>query len=315
MILPGPLVAIVGPTASGKSALADRLAEVLDSSVVSVDAMQVYRGMDIGTAKVPVDERKRPLLMVDVADITEDYSVKLYQRDARACVDALLAEGRTPVLCGGTGLYLNAIVDDMRFPAGEKGGRHRNRYEALLASEGAAALHALLAERDPASAELIHPNNSRRVVRALEMLDEGTSYAEHHRGLAHRAAVYDVRIWGIACDRTQLYQRIDERVDEMFETGLVDEVIRLKDAGLRRSRTASQAIGYKEVLEALDGLISLDDARELVKRRTRHYAKRQLSWFRHDDRVRWVEGDSPEALQTILGDLECPRTDSHEGED
>ncbi len=315
MRLPGPLVAIVGPTASGKSALADHLAEALGSSVVSVDAMQVYRGMDIGTAKVPVEERRRPLLMVDVADVTEDYSVKLYQRDARACVDALLAERRTPVLCGGTGLYLNAIVDDMRFPAGEKGGRQRSRYEGLLASVGPDALHALLAERDPASAGLIHPNNSRRVVRALEMLDEGTSYAEHHEGLAHRAAVYDVRIWGITCDRAVLYRRIDRRVDEMFDAGLVDEVVRLRDTGLRRSRTASQAIGYKEVLEALDGLISLDEARELVKRRTRHYAKRQLSWFRHDGRVRWLEGDPSEASQAILADLGRPGSGPNEGGD
>ena len=177
------VLAVVGPTASGKSATAELVAERLGTSVVSVDAMQVYRGMDVGTAKTPACERRVPLLMVDVCDPLENYSVSLFQRDARSCVDALLSGGRDAVLCGGTGLYLDAVIDEMEFPSGEKGGERRRAYEGLLAERGPAALHDLLAERDPRSARLIHPNNSRRVVRALEMLDEGTSYAEHHEGL------------------------------------------------------------------------------------------------------------------------------------
>ena len=304
MSLPGPLVAIVGPTASGKSTLAEHIACELSTSVVSVDAMQVYRGMDIGTAKVPVEQRRCPLLMVDVADIGQDYSVKLYQRDARACVDNLLASHSVPVLCGGTGLYLNAIIDDMRFPAGEKGGLRRTAYERELEELGAQALFQKLVERDPRSAELIHPNNVRRVIRALEMLDEGSSYATHHEGLAALAPRYDARIWAIDVERTELYRRIDERVDLMFAQGLVDEVSRLRDLGLKRSKTASQAIGYKEVLEALDGIVTLDEARETIKKRTRHYAKRQLSWFRHDKRVRWIDArDLDGTARTIVLDL------------
>lgn len=307
MTLPGPVIAIVGPTASGKSALAERIAVELGTSVVSVDAMQVYRGMDIGTAKVPLEERRCPLLMVDVADVSEDYSVKLYQRDARACVDELLASGKVPVLCGGTGLYLNAVIDEMVFPAGEIGGTTRKVYEERLRREGAHALHALLAERDPESAALIHPNNARRVVRALEMLDEGTSYAVHHEGLKRRAARYDARIWGIECDREQLYLRIGHRVDEMFDQGLVDEVKKLCDEGLMEAKTASQAIGYKEVLEAFAGRMTMDRAREVIKTRTRRYAKRQISWFKNDARVRWIGVDDvDEAATRVVLDLLQP---------
>ena len=302
-----PVVCVVGPTASGKSALAELGATRLGSSVVSVDAMQVYRGMDVGTAKTPVAERRCPLLMVDVVDPDEDYSVQRFQTDARACVDALLAEGLTPVLCGGTGLYLNAVIDEMTFPVGEKDGGVRERYERIAAERGADALHELLAERDPESAALIHPNNVRRVVRALEMSDEGVSYARHHEGLHERAAHYPARIWGLSWPREDLYARIDARVDQMVEAGLVEEVRALAGRGLTTDVTAGQAIGYKEILEALSGRVELGEAVELVKRRTRRYAKRQLSWFRHDGRVRWLEMGElglEEACERIVSDLE-----------
>ncbi|WP_346695966.1 tRNA (adenosine(37)-N6)-dimethylallyltransferase MiaA [Thermophilibacter mediterraneus] len=297
---------IVGPTASGKSAVAELVALALGSSVVSVDAMQVYRGMDVGTAKTPAAERRCPLLMVDVADPLEDYSAQRFQAEARGCVDRLLSEGRVPVLAGGTGLYLNAVIDEMSFPAGEKDGELRRRYEALAREEGPLALHGLLASRDPASAALIHPNNVRRVVRALEMLDEGTSYAAHHEGLHERAAHYDALVWGLSMSRERLYARIDGRVDQMVAAGLVDEVRALAARGLSPELTAGQAIGYKEVLEALSGSCTLDEAVERVKLRTRRYAKRQLSWFRHDPRVRWIdldEVDCEEAARRIVAEL------------
>lgn len=307
MTVPGPVVCIVGPTASGKSALASLLAAQLGSEVISVDAMQVYRGMDIGTAKTPSAERTVPLRMVDVADVTESYSVQRFQGDARACVDALLAAGRTPVLCGGTGLYLNAVIDEMEFPAGEKGDARRTRYEQLAKEQGPESLYALLLERDPKSARLIHPNNVRRVVRALEMLDEGVSYADQHEGLHRRALHYRARVWGLAMEREHLYQRIDERVDAMMAAGLLDEVERLARCGLAANTSAGQAIGYKELLEALEGATSVDEAVELIKRRTRRYAKRQLSWFRHDGRVRWIDLETTDidgACNLILDDLE-----------
>lgn len=295
----GRVVAIVGPTASGKSALAELVALRLGSSVVSVDAMQVYRGMDVGTAKTPVEDRRCPLLMVDVCSPLENYSVSLFQRDARRVVDALIAEGTTPVLCGGTGLYLNAVIDEMEFPSGETGGEARAAYERVAEERGPAALHALLAERDPRSAELIHPNNVRRVVRALEMLDEGVSYASHHEGLHARLPHYDAVIWGLTMSRGRLYERIDARVDEMMAGGLVEEVSRLAAEGLGPNVTAGQAIGYKEVLEALSGRVSLSEAVAQVKARTRRYAKRQLSWFRNDGRVRWLDLDETSAEDAV----------------
>ena len=305
---------VVGPTASGKSAVSELVALELGSSVVSVDAMQVYRGMDVGTAKTPVAERRAPLLMVDVADPLESYSVQLFQGQARACVDALLAEGRLPVLAGGTGLYLNAVIDEMSFPSGEKDDERRRSYEALAAERGPEGLHALLAERDPESAELIHPNNVRRVARALEMLDEGVSYARHHEGLHERRPHYDARIWGLTMARERLYARIDERVDQMVAAGLVEEVRGLAERGLTTERTAGQAIGYKEVLEALSGSCTMDEAIEQVKLRSRRYAKRQLSWFRHDGRVRWIDLDACDvegAARQIVSEL---REEAADGE-
>lgn len=304
--LPGPVVCIAGPTASGKSSLADAVAMELGSVVVSVDAMQVYRGMDVGTAKTPPAERPVPLLMVDVADIEEDYSVVRYQRDARICVDDVLGRGLTPVLCGGTGLYLDAVIDEMDFPAGEARSVRREAYERYEAEHGVRGLYELLRQRDPASARLLHPNNARRVERALEMLDDGTSYTEQNARLKTRPRHYDARVWALTMDRAKLYARINRRVDAMFERGLVDEVRGLCARGLADSITSRQAIGYKEVIEALRGESSLDEARERIKTRSRRYAKRQLSWLRRDGRVRWLDldrMDMSEAKERILGDL------------
>ena len=300
------VICIVGATASGKSAVADQVAASLGSSVISIDAMQVYRGMDIGTAKTPAGERRAPLLMVDVCEVTDDYSVQLFQRDARACADGLLESGLTPVLCGGTGLYLDAVIDEMTFPSGSRNGDRREHYELLARELGAQGLWELLRGRDEASAAIIHPNNERRVVRALEMLDEGVSYAAHHDGLLRRAPHYDATIWGLSWDRETLYARIDARVDAMFEQGLVGEGERLVDNGLARDSTAGQAIGYKEVMDALEGRCGMDEAREQVKARSRRYAKRQLSWLRRDGRVRWIDmaGTGPErACELVLAGM------------
>ena len=306
MMLPGPVICIVGPTASGKSALADELALRLGVSVLSVDAMQVYRGMDIGTAKTPLQERRVPLEMVDVADVSQDYSVALFQREARAVIDHALSLGKAPILCGGTGLYLDAVVDEMDFPAGEVGDERRSRYEDLAQSLGSQGLWDLLDSRDQASARIIHPNNVRRVVRALELLDEGTSYAQQHEGLKTRSPHYVARIWGLSMPRERLYARIDRRVDLMFEQGLVNEVRLLCEHGLRACRTASQAIGYKEVIEYLDGIRTLDECRSLIKQRTRRYAKRQLSWLRRDGRARIIDlsvTGVDEACRLIIDDM------------
>lgn len=311
MTLPGPVLAIVGPTASGKSALADEVAYRLGSEVVSVDSMQVYRGMDIGTAKTPVDLRRCPLRMVDVCCATFDYSVQMFQHDARVVVDELLDAGKVPVLCGGTGLYLDSVIDEMEFPSGAKGEESRSSYERLATDIGPDALHRILAERDLASAQLIHPNNVRRVVRALEMLDEGRSYARHHEGLKKREPHYEALIWAIEVDRETLYERINARVDSMMSDGLLDEVKLLVDAGLTTDMTAGQAIGYKELIDYLEGRTEFPDAVETIKARTRRYAKRQLSWLRRDGRARWVniQGRSVEGAADIIIDvLSCSST-------
>lgn len=284
------VVAIVGPTASGKSALAEEVAIRLQSGIVSADSMQVYRGMNVGTAKIPFEKRRAPLAMVDVCDIDESYSVERFQRDARSCVDALIEEGKVPVLCGGTGLYLNAVITDMSFPKGCDEDARRHELEELAERIGPYALHARLAELDPESAACVHPNNVRRVIRAIELAQDGLSYADQLNNLHTQTPVYDARIWAIDVPRDRLYQRINDRVDEMFDGGLVDEVAQLKELGLADSHTARQAIGYKEILDASDGMLTLDEARETIKTRTRRYAKRQLSWFKHDNRVMWLDG-------------------------
>lgn len=286
-----PVIAVVGPTASGKSAVADLVAEALGSEVVSADAMQVYRGMDIGTAKTPVSERRVPLLLVDVADPTEPYSAALYQRDSRRAIDRLRAEGRVPVLCGGTGLYVRAALDEMEFPRGEVDGAVRRRYQDLAGKLGPEGVHALLAERDPESAALIHPHNVRRVVRALEMLDEGVSYARQSAGFSEPREHYPSLQFALTMDRARLYARIDARVDAMMHAGLLDEVRSLMDAGAADALTSRQAIGYKELIDALEGRCTIGEAVDLIKLRSRRYAKRQLSWFRRDPRITWLDMD------------------------
>lgn len=294
-----PVACIVGPTASGKSGLSELVALALGCPVVSVDSMQVYRGMDIATAKTPPAERRVPLWMVDVADPWEDYSAQRFQADARACVDRSLAEFGAAVLCGGTGLYLDAVIDEMDFPSGDKGGERRASYERMAEEQGADALWELLSERDPESAAGIHRNNVRRVVRALEMLDEGVSYAEQRSGLGRHVPHYDALIFALEMDRERLYARIDERVDLMFEQGLEQEMRGLAEAAeaatgrpLDRSRTSWQAIGAKELLAAFAGECTVEEARELMKRRSRRYAKRQLSWLRRDGRARVLDMDA-----------------------
>lgn len=287
-----PVVAITGPTASGKSAVADRLARHLGSEVISADAMQVYRGMDIGTAKTPATERTVPLRLVDIVDPCEPYSAALYQKDARREIDRLRVEGRMPVLCGGTGLYIRAALDDMRFPKGELSDERRGRYDELADAWGAERLHGLLHQRDPESAAVIHPHNVRRVIRALEMCDEGASYAAQKAGFSQPREVYPSYVFALAMDRDKLYARIDSRVDAMMEAGLVEEVRSLITNGARDALTSRQAIGYKEIIQALDGELTLPEAVELIKRRSRRYAKRQLSWCRRDERMVWIDMDA-----------------------
>jgi len=279
------------PGAGGKGVVAARLAARLSSEVLSCDAMQIYRGMDIGTAKMMPEECSAPLRLIDIVDPGVAYSAALYQSDARAHVERLLGEQRLPVFCGGTGLYLKAALDEMDFPSGELEDERRVGYQELAERIGEEALHALLAERDPESAAVIHPHNVRRVIRALEMHDDGVSYAQQKSKFSVPRERYHALWFGLTRSREVLYERINLRVDLMFEQGLVDEVRGLMDQGLGDALTSMQAIGYKEIIDALRGAITMDEARELIKMRSRRYAKRQLSWFKRDDRIVWFDMD------------------------
>jgi len=292
------VLAVVGPTAVGKSDLAESLALHLGGEIVSADSMQVYRGMDIGTAKPAPAQRSVPYHAIDVVDPGAPFSAALYQPLARAAIDGILERRALPVVCGGTGLYLRAALDEMDFPAGEQlGNAEREHYEQYAEEHGALALHGLLAQRDPESAELLHPNNVRRVVRALEMLDQGVSYAEQAAGFRSPVAHYPGTAWlGLDMDRSALYARIDARVDQMLGSGLLGEVAGLLAAGMREALTSSQAIGYKELVPVLENGAPLDEAAAAIKQATRRYAKRQLTWFRGDPRVQWIDvtGLSPD---------------------
>ena len=291
------VVAFVGPTGVGKTALAEAVAVNVGGEIVSADSMQVYRGMDVGTAKPSVAERRVPYHCIDLVDPGTPYSAALYQHDARAAIADIASRGALPVLCGGTGLYVRAALDDFHFPAGETDGEVRARYLALAEDIGAPALHARLASRDPKAAALIHQNNTRRVIRALEMLDDGASYCVQAAGFSERRSIYDAVLMGLSMDRADLYARIDARVDAMITTGLPDEVAALLDAGYRDALTAAQAIGYKELVAVVEDGADLGEAVASIKQATRRYAKRQLTWFRADPRVIWLDVTGLSAAQ------------------
>ncbi|MET8471137.1 tRNA (adenosine(37)-N6)-dimethylallyltransferase MiaA [Streptomyces sp. NPDC006422] len=285
---PAPrVIAVVGPTAAGKSDLGVFLAKELGGEVVNADSMQLYRGMDIGTAKLTPEERDGvPHHLLDIWDVTEAASVAEYQRLARAEIDRLLAAGRWPVLVGGSGLYVRGAVDKMEFPGTDP--EVRARLEEELRLRGSGALHARLAAADPEAATAILPSNGRRIVRALEVIEiTGKPFTANLPG---HDSVYDTVQIGVDVARPELDERIATRVDRMWEAGLVDEVRSLEAQGLREGRTASRALGYQQVLAALAGECTLDEARAETVRATKRFARRQASWFRRDPRVHWLSG-------------------------
>ncbi|WP_158840300.1 tRNA (adenosine(37)-N6)-dimethylallyltransferase MiaA [Saccharothrix deserti] len=291
-------VAVVGPTATGKSDLAVRLAVELGGEVVNADAMQLYRGMDIGTAKITEAERQGvPHHLLDVLDVTETASVAAYQREARAVVERLLAEGRTPVLVGGSGLYVQAVLDDLVFPGTDE--KIRTQLEQELAVFGAETLHGRLAQLDPAAALAILPSNGRRVVRALEVI-ELTGQPFSATLPKPGPARYGTVVVGLDRDVSELDERVDARVARMFEAGLVDEVRELEARGLRDGRTASRALGYQQVLAAFDGECSLDEAATTTAQATRRFVRKQRSWFRRDQRVTWFDAAAPGLAEDVL---------------
>lgn len=290
------VLAVVGPTAAGKSALGIALAHALDGEVVNADSMQVYRGMDIGTAKLtPAERESVPHHLLDVWPVTRPASVAEYQRLAKSAVAEIRGRGRTPVLVGGSGLYVRAVVDDLDFPGTDPD--MRRRLEAELAAEGPERLHARLTECDPVAAAAILPGNGRRVVRALEVIElTGEPFSARLPDYGATRSAVQV---GVDLPRDVLDERIEARVDRMWEAGLVDEVRRLEREGLRDGRTASRALGYRQVLAFLAGDHDERTAREETVRATRRFARRQDSWFRRDPRVHWQPHGDALVQQTL----------------
>lgn len=300
-----PVVCVVGPTASGKSALAQLIALELDGEIVSADSMQIYRGMDIGTGKVPESQRVVKHYGLDLADPGEPWSAALFQEYARQCFDEIEAKGKWPILCGGTGFYVRAAIDDYDFPKGEQVDNElRDTLNAVAEHEGAHVLWERLREIDPESAAIIPENDVKRVVRAFELLDEGLSYAEQKEKLAQIGQYKPAIFIGLAVDPDTLRQRIRDRVDEMVAEGLVEEVESLLARGFREGVTAPQAIGYKEIVQALDEGRNLEEAFEEIKVATCRYAKRQRTWFRKDKRVHWVDATALDIDSMLKESLE-----------
>jgi len=295
------LVVIAGATATGKSALSVELAQRIDAEVINADSMQVYRGMDIGTAKISISERQLiPHYMLDVLDVSQDSTVAWFQDEARNRIDEIHSRGKSVVIVGGTGLYIKSVIDELNFPDTDPMVRHTLNKEAE--EQGIDAMFARLEKLDPAAAIAIDRANLRRIIRALEVIEiTGKPFTAN---LPRQESIRypNASQFGLVMDREQLSERIDQRVNQMFENGLVAEVQRLVAAGLLQGRTAQRALGYSQVLAHLKGEVSLDAAIEETKRATRQYARRQETWFSRDSRIKWIS-PRQDRLETIMESL------------
>lgn len=291
------VICIVGPTASGKTGLGVKIAQLTDGEVISADSMQIYKYMDIGTAKpTPEEMRGIPHHLIDFLEPASEYSVVSYVKDAKEAIVSVWKRGKRPVLVGGTGQYFSALVNNISFDETESDPSLVRKLHEYAKVNGNAALHRRLREFDPGAAEAIHQNNLKRVVRALEMrLLTGLTLSERNEKSRLRPVFARYRAFGIDIDRGELYDRIEKRVDAMIESGLAEEAKSI--FAMNPGRTASQAIGYKELKPYLDGETDLGTAKELIKKNTRNYAKRQLTWFRHEPSVEWLGPD--EILETV----------------
>ena len=286
-----PLIVVAGPTAAGKSECAVELARRIDGEIISADSMQVYRYMDIGSAKITLEEMMGiPHYMIDVADPDESFDVVRYKEMAKEYIRRIHSRGHIPILCGGTGFYIQAVTRDIDFTDTFADPDYRNELLSFAEVNGADALHERLAEVDPGAAEQIHPNNLKRVIRALEFYREtGNRISDHNETEKQRETPYDLLFFVINEARDTLYDRIDRRVDFMLEEGLQDEVAYLRAMGLTREMVSMQGLGYKEMLDVLDEKIPYEEGVRILKRDTRHFAKRQLTWFRREKDAVWID--------------------------
>lgn len=288
-----PLIILTGPTAAGKTKLSIELAKTVNGEIISADSMQVYRYMDIGSAKIRPEEMQGVRhYLVDILEPTEDFNIVLFQEYAKRAIAEIYQRGRVPIIVGGTGFYIQSVLYDIDFQESDNDTALRAELEQLARDKGAQYLHNILKECDPGAAREIHANNVKRVIRAIEFYRQtGRKISEHNAREREKKSAYDSRYFVLTDKREKLYETIDRRVDMMMEAGLVGEVKRLVDMGCRRDSTAMQGLGYKEILSYLAGEITLEEAVYTIKRDTRHFAKRQLTWFRRERDVIWIEKD------------------------
>ena len=300
-----PLLILTGPTAVGKTALSIALAREVQGEIISADSMQVYRYMDIGSAKIRKEEMCGvPHYLIDCLNPEEEFNIYVFQQMAKKAMAQIYANGHVPIVVGGTGFYIQSLIYDILFEEEEDDGI-RQKYEQLLTEKGEKYLHDLLEKVDTVSAEKIHFHNNKRVIRALEFYEKNHyPISEHNEMQQHRESPYEFRYFVLNDDRKKLYQKIELRVDEMVQNGLIDEVKHLKEMGYHRGMVSMQGLGYKEILDYLDDKITLEEAIYRIKRDTRHFAKRQLTWFRRERDVIWVDkseiGADTEALLAYM---------------
>lgn len=300
-----PLIILTGPTAVGKTALSIKMAQQINGQMISADSMQVYRHMDIGTAKISIEEMQGiPHYLIDVLEPTEEFNIVRFQQMAKAALEQIYAAGAIPIVVGGTGFYIQSLLYDIRFEESNEDTGYRDALQQLATDRGPEYLHRLLAEVDPAAASGIHAHNVKRVIRALEFYHQtGTRISEHNEEQRKRTSPYQFLYFVLNDDRQALYARIDQRIDQMLEAGLVTEVRMLKDMGCTRDMVSMQGLGYKEILDYLEGRCTLDDAIYILKRDTRHFAKRQLTWFRREPDVIWLNRTDYPDDTAILQDM------------
>ncbi len=302
------VIVIAGPTASGKTGLSVEVARQLHTEIVSADSMQIYQGMDVGTAKVTTNEMCGiPHHMLDIVSPMENYNVSRYVEDAKPIVDDILSRGKIPVIAGGTGLYINSLVYGYDLAPIPSDDAVREEITQLYEEKGGEFLLEELRKIDPKTAERLHPNNARRLIRALEVYRiSGTTISDQEERTKNAPKPYDVKFFVLDTERDKLYERINRRVDMMLENGLVEEVKTLLGQGIPKTNTSMQAIGYKEIVEYLDGYLTLDEAVEKLKMESRRYAKRQLTWFRRNEGAHWLEASLPreELVANILETIE-----------
>lgn len=289
----GNLIIITGPTAVGKTELSIKLAKEINGEIISADSIQVYKHFDIGSAKITSEEMEGiPHHLIDVLEPTESFNVATFKTMAKQAIEDIISRGKTPIIAGGTGFYIQSVLYDINFTENEDDG-YRSTLEELLAKEGPIYLHNMLKEIDPESAEAIHYNNSKRVIRAIEYYHQtGEKISIHNATERQNESPYNFAYFVLNCDRSILYQRIDKRVDIMLEQGLLKEVDELvKNYNLTKDMVSMQGLGYKEIFAYLRGEISLEEAIYILKRDTRHFAKRQLTWFKRERDVIWLDKD------------------------